>query len=76
MRLDDDKLAALRRWGEELRQASTEKYAAAGRAILMLVEEIDQLQIELRHARQDEGSSDAADEDLQRSWIEALRRQK
>ena len=51
VRLDEEKLEALRSWGERLRQASGEEYAAVGRAILMLVEEIDRLHIELWHAR-------------------------
>ena len=51
MQLDEEKLEALRSWGERLRQASGEEYAAVGRAILMLVEEIDRLHIELWHAR-------------------------
>jgi hypothetical protein len=52
MRLDEDKLESLRRWGQSLRQAGSDEYSAAGRAILMLVEEIEQLHIELSHARQ------------------------
>lgn len=51
MRLDEEKLEALRSWGEKLRQTSGEESAAVGRAILMLVEEIDRLHIELWHAR-------------------------
>jgi hypothetical protein len=51
MRLDEEKLEALRSWGERLGQAGGEEFAAVGRAILMLVEEIDQLHIELWHAR-------------------------
>ena len=49
MRFDEVKLEALRRWGHGLRQASSEDYAAAGRAILMLIEEIEWLRLE--HAR-------------------------
>ncbi len=49
--MDEEKLEALRSWGERLRQAGGEEYAAVGRAILMLVEEIDRLHIELWHAR-------------------------
>jgi hypothetical protein len=52
MRLDEDKLETLQRWGEGLRQAGGEEYAAAGRAILMLIEEIEQLHIDLWHLRQ------------------------
>jgi hypothetical protein len=51
MRLDEDKLEALRSWGERLRQGGGEEAAAVGRAILMLTEEIDRLHIELWHAR-------------------------
>lgn len=52
MRLDEDKLEALRRWGQGLRQASSEEYAAAGRAILMLIEEIERLRLEHSRARE------------------------
>jgi hypothetical protein len=51
MRLDEEKLEALRSWGERLRQSSGEESAAVGRAIQLLVEEIDRLHIELWHAR-------------------------
>ena len=51
MRLDEDKLEALRAWGQGLRQAENEELSATGRAILMLVDEIDRLYIELWHAR-------------------------
>jgi hypothetical protein len=51
MRLDEEKLEALRSWGERLRQSGGEESAAVGRGILMLVEEIDRLHIELWHAR-------------------------
>ena len=51
MRLDEERLEALRSWGEKLRQSGGEESAAVGRAILMLVEEIDRLHIELWHAR-------------------------
>lgn len=51
MRLDEEKLEALRAWGHGLRQADGEELAATGRAILMLVDEIDRLHVELWHAR-------------------------
>ena len=68
MRLDEDKLEALRSWGEKLRQGGGDEAAAVGRAILMLTEEIDQLHIELWHARLQRGgaepvSTDASIED-------------
>jgi hypothetical protein len=52
MRLDEDKLEALRRWGRGLQQARGEDSAAAGRAILMLIAELEQLQIDLRLVRE------------------------
>lgn len=51
MRLDEEKLEALRGWGEKLGESGSEEYAAVGRAILMLVAEIDRLHIDLWHAR-------------------------
>jgi hypothetical protein len=51
-RLDEEKLEMLRKWGEGLRRASGDELAAAGRAILMLIEEIEQLHVDLWHARQ------------------------
>lgn len=63
MRLDEEKLEALRSWGERLREAGGEESAAVGRAILMLVEEIDRLHIELWHARlqASDGTPEATD---------------
>jgi hypothetical protein len=52
MRLDEEKLEALRRWGRGLEQADGEESAAAGRAILMLIAELERLQIDLRLARE------------------------
>jgi hypothetical protein len=54
MRLDEEKLEALRSWGERLRETGGEESAAVGRAILMLVDEIDRLHIELWHAHMQE----------------------
>jgi len=51
MRLDEEKLEALRGWGERLGESGSEEHAAIGRAILMLVEEIDRLHIDLWHRR-------------------------
>lgn len=52
MRLDEEKLEALRRWGQGLRGAGSEEHAAAGRAILLLIEEVERLRIELLRARE------------------------
>ena len=50
MRLDEAKLEELRRWGQALREASAEESVAAGRAILMLIEELERLRLELWRA--------------------------
>lgn len=63
MRLDEDKLEALRRWGRDLQQSGSEQDSPAGRAILMLVEEIEQLHGELWHARQQLSRAPAAPHD-------------
>lgn len=51
MRLDEEKLEALRSWGERLEASGSAEHAAIGRAILMLVAEIDRLHVDLWHAR-------------------------
>jgi hypothetical protein len=50
MGLDESKLEELRRWGKALRSARSEESVAAGRAILMLIEELEQLRLKLRLA--------------------------
>lgn len=53
MRLEDDQIEALRRWGEALREAGDEELAPAGRAILMLLEEVARLRLELASTRRE-----------------------
>jgi hypothetical protein len=50
-RLDEEKIELLRRWGEGLDQDDREEMRAAGRAILLLIEEIDRLHIDLWNER-------------------------
>src|SRR5947207_3218422 len=50
-RLDEEKLALLRRWGDGLTVDDREEVRAAGRAILLLSDEIERLHIDLWHAR-------------------------
>ena len=50
-RLDEEKIELLRRWGEGLEQDEREETRAAGRAILLLVEEIDRLHVDLWNER-------------------------
>jgi hypothetical protein len=52
-RLDEAKVEMLRSWGEGLQTDPREEVRAAGRAITMLVEEIERLNIDLWHARTD-----------------------
>jgi hypothetical protein len=64
MRLDEDKLEALRRWGQALRDAGSEEREAAGRAILMLLEEVDRLRLELSRTREQRGLDDSGSTEL------------
>ena len=48
MGLDETKLEELRHWGEALREAPGEESVAAGRAILMLIDELERLRLRLR----------------------------
>jgi hypothetical protein len=61
-RLDEEKLALLRRWGDGLTVDDREEVRAAGRAILMLSDEIERLHIDLWHAR-DAGRDETGEPD-------------
>ena len=50
VRLDAAKIEELRRWGQALREGGSEESVAAGRAMLMLIEELERLRLELSHA--------------------------
>ncbi len=50
-RLDEERLEILRSWGAGLALDDREELRAAGKAITVLVEEIDRLQIDLWNAR-------------------------
>ncbi len=52
-RLDEEKIETLRAWGEGLQSDAREEVRAAGRAITMLVEEIEHLNVDLWNARAD-----------------------
>jgi hypothetical protein len=66
-RLDEAKIETLRTWGEGLRADPREEVRAAGRAITMLAEEIERLNIDLWHSRTDvrpaPGAEDAGEGD-------------
>jgi hypothetical protein len=50
-RLDEERLEILRRWGAGLASDDREELRAAGKAITVLIEEIDHLQVDLWSAR-------------------------
>jgi hypothetical protein len=49
-RLDDEKLETLRSWGAGLAADGRDELRAAGKAILILIEEIERLQVDLWHS--------------------------
>lgn len=49
--MDEHRLATLRRWGDGLTRDDREEVRAAGRAILLLSDEIERLHIDLWHAQ-------------------------
>jgi len=50
-RLDEERIEILRSWGAGLASDDREELRAAGKAITVLIEEIDHLQIDLWNAR-------------------------
>ena len=52
-RLDEEKIETLRSWGEGLQNDFREEVRAAGRAITLLVEEIEALNVDLWNTRAD-----------------------
>ena len=50
-RLDEERLEILRSWGLGLASDDREELRAAGKAITVLIEEIDRLQVDLWNAR-------------------------
>ena len=49
--MDEDKLEQLRRWGTGLAGTEDQELRATGKAILLLIEEIESLHVELWNAR-------------------------
>jgi len=50
-RLDEERIEMLRSWGDGLQSSDRDELRAAGRAILMLIEEIDRLEADLWNQR-------------------------
>ena len=63
-RLDDEKLETLRSWGTGLSADDRDELRAAGKAILILVDEIEQLQVDVWHARQEGPTPDGEPSDF------------
>ena len=72
-RLDDEKLETLRSWGTGLAADGRDELRAAGKAILILVEEIERLQVDVWHARgQPPGAPEPAEEPSLEAVAEAF----
>jgi hypothetical protein len=50
-RLDEDKVEQLRRWGVGLSKDASDEVRATGKAILLLIEEIERLHVDLWNAK-------------------------
>lgn len=79
-RLDEGKIDQLRRWGSGLASAESEELRATGKAILMLIEEIEALHIDVWNAKAAQVAveppshdDEAAAPDLPRSLAARLR---
>jgi hypothetical protein len=64
MRFDEAELEELRRWGLALREADKEESVAAGRAILMLIEELERLRLDLWRTREQLDRIDRSDNEV------------
>ena len=69
--LDEEKIELLRRWGEGLERDGREELRAAGRAILLLIEEIERLHMELWKTRAP-GAEPAEAAELHSSLLDRL----
>jgi hypothetical protein len=49
--MEEEQLAALRHWGEGLRLDARGEVRAAGKAIVLLCDEVDRLELELWHGK-------------------------
>jgi hypothetical protein len=50
-RLNEDKIDQLRRWGSGLMSAESDEFRATGKAILLLIDEIEALHVDLWNAK-------------------------
>jgi hypothetical protein len=74
-RLDEQKLEMLRAWGDGLSSDKRDELRAAGKAIIMLIEEIELLNVDLWHAREPGTEQPPLPVDVTpERWIDSLRR--
>jgi hypothetical protein len=81
-RLDEDKIEQLRRWGVSLANGDNDELRATGKAILLLIEEIEGLHVDLwnakamsEHEEPETGGQDArSDANPNRTLLARLRR--
>ena len=75
--LDEDKIDQLRRWGSGLANADTDELRATGKAILLLIDEIEALHVDLWNAKaarvEAAVDDDHSEPDLHRSLAARLR---
>jgi hypothetical protein len=76
-RLDEEKIDQLRRWGSGLTNAESDELRATGKAILLLIDEIEALHVDVWNAKAAFEAPDEHDErpapDLHRSLAARLR---
>lgn len=74
-RLDEHKIDQLRRWGAGLANAEGDELRATGKAILLLIEEVEALHVDLWNAKTAFSAAAPAEEpeELHRSLAERLR---
>ncbi len=72
-RLDSEQIETLRAWGAGLSTDEREEVRAAGKAITLLVDEIDRLNIDLWNVRTGGGDGELAAEEPESSLGAALR---
>jgi len=76
-RLNEDKIDQLRRWASGLMSAESDEFRATGKAILLLIDEIEALHVDLWNAKVVLGPPDEPEErpapELHRSLAARLR---
>ena len=70
-RLDEERLEMLRSWGAGLSTSARDELRAAGKAILMLIDEVERLQVDVWNARA--AATQASEQRSSQSLASALR---